>query len=198
MAIKHRSTGILIFILALSIFITGCPDRKQGGNIVEPNILTDIEQKVFEQINDYRISQGMNALNLHEQIVYQARNHSRDMARGTVSFGHEGFNQRVSATGIAPQSAAENVAYNQGYSDPATRAVQGWLDSPGHLKNIRGNFNYTGIGIERNNAGTYYFTQIFMLTEGGTAQITNQQSQQQQQPENQNMGRDWSWLKFWE
>ncbi|MFM6200937.1 MAG: CAP domain-containing protein, partial [Dolichospermum sp.] len=52
--------------------------------------------------------------------------------------------------------------YNQGHQDPAAQAVQGWLNSSGHLANIRGNYNQTGIGVARNNQGKIYFTQIFL------------------------------------
>ena len=44
----------------------------------------------------------------------------------------------------------------------AQRAVAIWLRSPEHLKNIRGDFNYSGLGIWRDTKGTIYFTQIFV------------------------------------
>ncbi|MBD2729419.1 CAP domain-containing protein [Nostoc sp. FACHB-892] len=121
-----------------------------------------VEQSVFNQINNYRVSQGLPALTRNSAIDNQARIHSQNMANGKVSFGHTGFSQRVKAIGISYSSAAENVAYNQGYSDPATQAVQGWLKSPGHLANIKGNFEKTGIGVASNSKGEIYFTQIFL------------------------------------
>jgi uncharacterized protein YkwD len=58
--------------------------------------------------------------------------------------------------------AAENVASNNGFPDPATTAVQGWLKSPGHLTNIENaTYNQTGVGVSRNKEGSYYFTQLF-------------------------------------
>ncbi|MBD2328915.1 CAP domain-containing protein [Alkalinema sp. FACHB-956] len=123
-----------------------------------------LEQAVFNQINAYRKSQGLAPLVLNSTITTQARIHSQNMANKTVPFGHQGFDQRVKAIGtVIPWSgAAENVAYNYGYSDPATQAVQGWLKSSGHLRNIRGNFDLTGIGVSRNAKGEIYFTQIFI------------------------------------
>jgi uncharacterized protein YkwD len=124
-----------------------------------------IEDSIFRQINQYRASQRLPALTRNATIDAQARTHSQKMANGQVKFGHSGFEQRVKAiaTTIPYRSAAENVAYNQGFSDPATKAVQGWLKSPGHLGNIRGNYNLTGIGVARNSKGEVYFTQIFIL-----------------------------------
>ena len=37
-----------------------------------------------------------------------------------------------------------------------------WLNSPGHRKNIEGDFTHIGIGVVKNDAGVYYFTQIFL------------------------------------
>ncbi|AFZ24211.1 uncharacterized protein with SCP/PR1 domains [Cylindrospermum stagnale PCC 7417] len=121
-----------------------------------------IEASVFQQINQYRASLGLPALTRNSAIDSQARNHSQNMAKGTVPFGHNGFQQRVQAIAIPYSAVAENIAYNQGSSDPATQAVKSWLNSPGHLANIKGNYNLTGIGVASNSQGKIYFTQIFL------------------------------------
>ncbi|MGZ5045076.1 MAG: FG-GAP-like repeat-containing protein [Methylobacter sp.] len=124
-----------------------------------------IEQSVFQQINAYRASQGLPALTLNATIISeQARIHSQNMASGIVPFGHTGFETRIQtiAQTIPYRSAAENVAANQGYSDPASTAVTGWLNSPGHLANIVGNYQLTGIGVAKSSTGQIYFTQIFL------------------------------------
>lgn len=121
-----------------------------------------LKQAIFNKINSYRVSQGMAKLTSNSAIDNQARIHSQDMANRTVPFGHTGFSERIKAIGISYRSAGENVAYNQGYSDPATIAVQGWLKSPGHLANIRGNYDKTGIGVVSNSRGEIYFTQLFL------------------------------------
>jgi uncharacterized protein YkwD len=121
-----------------------------------------IEASVLQQINQYRSSQGLGALTRNSALDAQARTHSQNMASGKVPLGHQGFQERLQASGVAYSAAAENVAYNQGANDPATQAVQGWLKSSGHLANIRGNYDLTGIGVASNSQGTIYFTQIFM------------------------------------
>ena len=85
----------------------------------------------------------------------------RDLSETVLS---EYLNAEAIAKAIAYSAAAENVAYNSGYSDPATQAVQGWLKSTGHRQNLEGNYNLTGIGIAKNAKGEYYFTQIFILS----------------------------------
>jgi len=131
--------------------------------VAQGNVNTaTIEAAVFQKINQYRASQNLRALTRNSTIDNQARIHSRNMASGRVAFGHNGFSGRVAATGIAYSRVAENVAYNQGHQDAATQAVQGWLNSSGHLVNIQGNYNQTGIGVASNNQGKIYFTQIFL------------------------------------
>lgn len=125
---------------------------------------TTLEKSVFEQINLYRVSQGLPKLTLNANITRQARIHSQNMAQGKVPFSHQGFERRVNAIPLIYNSAAENVAFNLGYSNPANQAVIGWLNSPGHLKNIRGNYNLTGIGVAANQRGEVYLTQLFFHT----------------------------------
>lgn len=126
------------------------------------NSVDAIEKAVYNQVNQYRASKGLPPLTANLPMSEQARVHSQNMASGKVPFSHQGFQQRVTAVAIPYSSAAENVAYNQGYSDPATVAVQGWIKSTGHRQNMEGNFNLTGIGVATNSKGQYYFTQLFI------------------------------------
>ncbi|MGB3613052.1 MAG: CAP domain-containing protein [Elainellaceae cyanobacterium] len=140
--------------------------ESSGGDGAEPTSeLAAIEQQILEQINQYREEQGLTALRLDEAIQQQAQQHSSAMAQGTTPVSHQGFDDRVEAIAksIDYRSAAENVAYNEGYSSPGEQAVQGWLDSPGHLENIQGDYTLTGIGVAQDGQA-YYFTQIFIKT----------------------------------
>ena len=124
-----------------------------------------LEKLVFEEINKYRTSQGLSELILNTTITQQARIHSQNMANGRVQCGHHGFEKRVQAIPLKYIGAAENVAFNVGYSDPVKQAVIGWLNSPGHLKNIQGKFKLTGVGVSTNAKGEVYMTQIFINTQ---------------------------------
>jgi len=121
-------------------------------------------EQVHRGINEYRASLNLPPLKLNSLINQQAAIHSQKMAEQEVKFGHYGFKARVEVlrSGIAYRQAAENVAFNQGYQDPAQTAITGWIDSEGHHENMIGDFNLTGIGVARNNQGEYYFTQIFI------------------------------------
>lgn len=142
---------------------TGLPSTRFQPRTVAATAET-LEQSVLRQINQYRADRKLPPLQLDARISTQALTHSQAMANGQVPFSHNGFEQRIQTIGksLPYRSAAENVAYNMGYQDPATQAVKGWLKSPGHLKNIQGQFNLTGIAVARNAKGEYYFTQIFI------------------------------------
>lgn len=138
---------------------------KPTKTIVAQADTSSLEQSVLNKINQYRQGRNLPPLTWDNTISNQARTHSQNMASGTVPFSHNGFQQRVQAiaTAMPYKAAAENVAYNQGYSDPAANAVQGWFNSSGHQRNIVGTYTHTGIGVARNAKGQHYFTQIFIL-----------------------------------
>lgn len=143
---------------------TAPPQLRSASKPSTSSHLSPLETSIYEQVNQYRKSRNLSPLTLDARISEQARLHSQAMANGKVPFSHNGFEQRVKAIAksISYRSAAENVAYNEGYTDPARQAVEGWLNSPGHLTNIEGDFNLTGVGVVKNAQGQYYFTQIFI------------------------------------
>lgn len=137
--------------------------NKVGEEKRVPSGLLQLERKVHQLINVHRISQNLPPLAMNETITQQARNHSRSMAKKKTPFGHNGFDKRVKriARTLPYTLAAENIAYNHGYPNCAGNAVEGWLQSPRHRKNILGNYRLTGIGVAQDLKGGYYFTQIF-------------------------------------
>ncbi|MBE9095831.1 CAP domain-containing protein [Tychonema sp. LEGE 07203] len=162
--------SLLLMSLGLIAFLPNCSQlistQSPAPNLMNTNLasssLADLEKTVNQQINQYRASKNLPPLTVDPRITKQARIHSENMASGKVKFSHDGFEGRVKAISIPYQNVAENVAYNMGYSDPARNAVDGWIKSDGHRKNIEGQFNLTGIGIAKNAKGEYYFTQIFV------------------------------------
>ena len=90
------------------------------------------------------------------------------MATGDADFGHGGFDDRVDemkALVAGFRGAGENVLFTDNLNNVAESAVQMWLHSPHHLKNIRGDYNLSGIGVWQNSKGTIYFTQLFLKVE---------------------------------
>jgi uncharacterized protein YkwD len=116
---------------------------------------------ILRYVNAYRHSKKLPPLLPNSFISSVALGHSQDMLTGKSPFGHDGFNDRIARIRqrLGPlHVVAENVA-----SGPmgAREVVDGWLNSPGHRRNIEGDFRLTGIGIAKKSNGMVYFTQIF-------------------------------------
>ena len=162
--------SLILMSLGFLAILPNCaqlpPTRSQPPNPMNTNLassaITDLEKAVNQQINQYRVSRKLPPLSVDPRISQLARIHSENMASGKVKFSHDGFEGRAKAIAIPYQSVAENVAYNMGYTDPVRNAVEGWIKSDGHRKNMEGQFNLTGIGIAKNVKGEYYFTQLFV------------------------------------
>jgi uncharacterized protein YkwD len=121
-----------------------------------------ITRQILVFVNEYRRTKGLPALAPNSFISSVALGHSKDMLTGKSPFGHDGFRQRIDEISHRLgrlHVAAENVA-----SGPkgAREVVDGWLHSPGHRRNIEGNFRLTGIGVAEARNGMVYFTQIFV------------------------------------
>lgn len=159
MSFKGNKQIILCFIMiSLLRFAEATPSPKHFEN------LNKMQETVLIHINKYRQLHGLSPLIMNNKVVAIAKQHSMDMATHKVPFGHKYFTKRIAKlhTQIKNFGAgAENVAYN--YKDART-VVQQWILSPGHKRNILGNYSITGIGIVRDLDGKLYYTQIFLQT----------------------------------
>ena len=117
---------------------------------------------ILRYVNEHRRAKKLAPLQANSFISSVALEHSRDMLSGKTPFGHEGFNSRIDK--IRKRLGKLHVAAENVASGPmsAREVVDGWLNSPGHRRNIEGNFKLTGIGVARRRDGMIYFTQIFI------------------------------------
>lgn len=135
--------------------------QTQANNIYSVPPGKTIEEDILFYVNKDRKSKGLTPLRLNDVESGFAAEHSRNMASGKVPFGHQGLTTRAKKIrkklgGIT--AVGENVASGQ---MTAKEAVEGWLNSPGHKRNIEGDFTMTGIGWAKDKRGMIYFTQIF-------------------------------------
>lgn len=133
----------------------------------------DAVQSVLAGINSVRAKAGCQPLTLNKQLMATAESHARNMAEDDF-FGHRdksgrAFPTRVRAQGYRLSLAAENIAAGQKTPE---KAVQAWLDSPSHRKNVMNcKFRETGIAmvyqpddkpLKGQSMGLrYYWVQVF-------------------------------------
>jgi uncharacterized protein YkwD len=121
-----------------------------------------LNEDVFKYTNQFRISRGLAAVVMRDDLNAIARRHSEDMASGRCSFGHSGYNQRELEVQkiIKPfYGMAENVAYG---ARSGKEVVALWKSSTGHRRNMLGNYKFIGIGTAHNRSRVIYYTQIFV------------------------------------
>ncbi|MDF1757793.1 MAG: CAP domain-containing protein [Legionellaceae bacterium] len=134
------------------------------------NINQNLATEILVYINQYRVQHKLPKLVMNERLIAEARQHSLDMAKHVVPFGHDGFADRMSVLHKEiPNSmaGAENVAYNY---KTAEVVANGWIKSSGHRRNIVGNYNLTGIGIAQDSQGKLYYTQMFLKSDDDSIQ----------------------------
>lgn len=122
------------------------------------------QQQILYYVNAYRAKHHRAPLVMNTKMSEEAAVHSRRLASHTIGFGHAGFLGRIKRLCRDIEhcnGGAENVAY---YKLDAKRLVEQWVASPGHQRNIVGNYTITGIGIAHAKKGWAYYTQIFLRT----------------------------------
>ena len=136
------------------------------GAAAGPQDLARIEREVVTKVNRYRSKEGLKPLSSDPRVAEIARGHSRAMAAGKSGFGHGGFGDRSKAVaGKIPYShVAENVAHysRRPSAEIPGIAVERWVASRGHRRNIEGAFALTGVGAALAADGSVYLTQIFV------------------------------------
>lgn len=140
--------------------------------IIPPRVLaqntkhasSDMPTEILRIINEHRAGMGLGPLKMNAVISQAAQKHSHNMAVKKIPFGHDGFGERMEKL----RKQIKSTAWAENVADGPTNAndvVDLWLHSPGHRKNIEGNFDLTGIGVVKGIDGDLYYTQIFLKTD---------------------------------
>jgi uncharacterized protein YkwD len=138
---------------------------------LQPNRLSSnpLVDRVLTLVNQHRNQAKLKPLKLNPHLNASAQSHSQNMALNDF-FGHEGLNgstpdERILAAGYDYAVVGENIA--AGFSTPEA-AVQAWMNSPSHRKNIlHPMMEEIGVGfyLLENDTGSvnyrYYWTQDF-------------------------------------
>jgi len=129
--------------------------------------IESLEQQCLDEINLIRRAQSLAPLDFYKDLLPVARAYSHRMAEERF-FSHndpEGrtVRERVGEANITWRMVGENLAYSNGYTNPVSASLHGWMESPGHRKNILDpDYRLTAIGAWISADGTVYFTEIFL------------------------------------
>jgi uncharacterized protein YkwD len=129
--------------------------------------IESLETQCFNEVNRVRARVGLEPFEFDESLLRIARDYSRRMAEENF-FSHDDpdghtVRERVTGANIRWRVLGENLSYSRGYVNPVAVSMTGWMDSPGHRRNLLDRtFRQTAIGAWISDNGTVYFTEIFM------------------------------------
>ena len=157
-----RTLAPLVFVFTM----ISCSPSSNDEVAVDEKLVTNYdyssdETELARLINEYRVSIGLNELQIINHISYKSEEHNEYMIANNV-VDHAYFQDRSDniIRVLGAVSVDENVAYN--FSTPQS-VLNAWLNSPSHKANIEGNHTHFGISISVNPTnGKKYYTNIFI------------------------------------
>lgn len=156
-------------LLLISATLCSCvPPPRETGVDSDHASVTEMETRMFNQINRERQKSGLGSLQHSARLQELARSQSRDMAQhhylAHVDSQGRDLQARFAAARLENwRTIGENVARSMGYDHNDEVMVKGWLNSKHHRDNImNGEYEATGMGVIQGADGIYYATQIFM------------------------------------
>ena len=131
---------------------------------------TALVRGIVERTNAFRKEHGREPVKPDPQLT-KASQYFADYMAKTGKYGHTADGKqpadRAQAHGYAFCIVLENIAYqynSAGFetADLAEKFFTGWLESPGHRKNmLDADVQHTGVAVARAGNGTWYAVQMF-------------------------------------
>ena len=134
----------------------------------EASVAGNDEQRIFSLINREREKNGLGELRWQNDLARLARAYSEKMARENFfsHFERDGASvaDRARESRIKNwHKIGENLFYCLGVREYDRFAVQNWMKSETHRRNILDRrLTATGIGLARSREGKIYVTQVFI------------------------------------
>lgn len=140
---------ILVLVFVAAAFVAGTADarshddRMPYATSVQVSTDVDLQNQVLVAINGVRRTHGLGELRLNASLSLAALGHCRSMARRGF-FSHDGYNGAPFWSRIKPRYRPLRgnfwgVGENMVWASPdlsADEAVEIWLESPAHRKNL--------------------------------------------------------------
>ncbi|KAJ8552185.1 hypothetical protein ON010_g10361 [Phytophthora cinnamomi] len=125
---------------------------------------SDYLASMLERVNQERATKNLPPLRMHSMLQAAAQRQADDMAANNF-ISHQGSDgskmaQRTVEAGFTGGAVAENVAAGQ---KTVSAVVDSWMKSPGHRRNILGNYTVFGAAYAYNRTSKYKhsWTQVF-------------------------------------
>lgn len=179
---------VIVFILSLVLFLTGCSNvecqqdaaqnetRIDNGTEVSTQAATpkvegetstrapnteEYANEVFRLLNKYRNENGLNELVWDDTLAEVAKIRAPELVHTWSHIRPDGtkYVDILDEINYPSPLVGENLGKLQTTPE---EVMQMWKDSPGHNKNLLGDFNKVGISVyEEEKTGYLYWVQIF-------------------------------------
>lgn len=123
----------------------------------------DLREEYMDLVNRHRSRLGLDEFIYSPEIENLAQEHSINMARGQVPFGHDGSGVRCQKlmTEIGPANLCGEIVA-KGQDDPV-KVFTAWKSSSSHRSKIENSrYTHSAVGVGRNSEGVIFWTQIFL------------------------------------
>ena len=153
---------LAIVFTMVSCSSSDSPETDSAAKVVVTQYnYNDTELKLVTLVNNYRLSVGLNPLEVINHISYKSEEHNIYMIDNKV-VSHYGFQERSNnlVQVLGAERVGENIAYNY---QTAESAMAAWIHSAGHRANLEGDYTHLGISVTIDPAtGKKYYTNMFM------------------------------------
>ena len=146
------------------IFLLSCSSDNEtltsSNNTEKKYYHSSIELELLDNVNTYRVSIGLNPLEVIEHISFISSEHN-DYMIATKTVTHEGFEGRKNNLKkvLGAYRVGENIAY--GYST-SNATINAWVNSESHKANLEGDYTHFGASIKTDDQGKKYYTNMFI------------------------------------
>lgn len=141
--VGHRPGRRLVATVAALLVAAAVLAAPVDAQATRPGEPTTAEAEFLRLLNQERARAGLGALQSHPNLVRDARGWSGVMARENRHFHTTTLAADTARSVPGWTRAGENVG--RGWSIP--RLHDAFVASPGHYRNIVGDFNYVGVGV---------------------------------------------------
>ena len=127
-----------------------------------PGPVGDITRKLLDAHNRERQKHGKGQLRINLTLQAFSQAHANTMVRNAKMShdwaGDGSFSSRIQQSGYSYLSAGENIAWNQ---QNVFEVMTAWMNSPGHLANILGDFSECGLAVAYGVDHDPYWSSVF-------------------------------------